>query len=157
MHPPRGVSAAPGRPGDFKTLDGTDGREIWVTSEADYRFGFPARDSLPAALPAKAPTSLHDWSAKRVLVVDDNETNRVAIVTCLSAWKIAAQSVGGPKEALEAIRAGRWDAVLIDSHMPEMDGAQLAMVVNREFVSDTPPMVLLRPLSGGGKARPRNE
>jgi signal transduction histidine kinase/DNA-binding response OmpR family regulator len=135
-----------------KRLTELMGGKIWVTSEADlgsvFQLEIPYR---PVALPAKAPTSLHDWSAKRVLVVDDNETNRVAIVTCLSAWKIAAQSVGGPKEALEAIRAGRWDAVLIDSHMPEMDGAQLAMVVNREFVSDTPPMVLLSAGFPGGE------
>jgi CheY-like chemotaxis protein len=139
-----------------KRLTELMGGKIWVTSEADlgsvFQLEIPYR---PVAMPAKAASALPDWSAKQVLVVDDNETNRVGLVSYLSAWKIAAQSVGGPKEALEAIRERRWDAVLIDSHMPEMDGAQLAMVVNREFVSDTPPMVLLSSGFAGKENSPK--
>jgi len=137
-----------------KRLTELMGGKIWVTSEQDlgsvFQLEIPYKPvAMPAAIPA---ATLPDWSAKRVLVVDDNETNRVGLVSYLNAWKITAKAVGGAKEALEALRAAHWDAVLIDSHMPEMEGAQLALVANREFVSDTPPMVLLNSGVAGKEA-----
>jgi CheY-like chemotaxis protein len=67
---------------------------------------------------------------KRVLVVDDNTTNRRILASHLDAWGMPARATGSPGEALEWIRAGeRFDVGILDMHMPEMDGAALARAI----------------------------
>ncbi|HER25871.1 MAG TPA: hybrid sensor histidine kinase/response regulator [Rhodospirillales bacterium] len=58
----------------------------------------------------------------RVLVVDDVETNRAVIVGLLNAAGIFADSASTGRRALDKLAPGGYDLVLMDIHMPEMDG-----------------------------------
>ena len=49
------------------------------------------------------------------------------------------------------MRAERWDALLVDWQMPEMDGAQLALAAKREFGVGAPPMILLNSASAAAR------
>lgn len=59
---------------------------------------------------------------KYVLLVDDEEPNRVLISHRLSREGYQVTAVAGCRAALEALRAQRFDLVLLDLMMPEMDG-----------------------------------
>ncbi|MET7691775.1 response regulator [Streptomyces sp. NPDC005483] len=67
----------------------------------------------------------------RVLVVDDNDTNRLILDTQLRRWRIQPTMVTGGPQALvalhEAAAAGRpFAVILLDMYMPDMDGLELA-------------------------------
>src|SRR6266508_2029618 len=58
----------------------------------------------------------------RVLVVEDDTTSRLVVARQLDRLGVAATVVGDGTEAVEAVRQGRFDAVLMDRHLPGVDG-----------------------------------
>ena len=73
----------------------------------------------------------------RVLVVDDNATNRHILDQYLNAWGIAHVTVSSGREALEVMRGTRshgamYDLAIIDGQMPEMDGFELARTIRAD-------------------------
>ena len=138
------------------------GGRIGVTSEvgtgSDFRFTIRA----PAAL-APAPTR-RDLSGvqpslrgKRVLVVDDNATNRRILSLHLDAWGMPARATESPLEALAWIRAGEgFDVGILDMHMPEMDGVALARAIREQRSGDELPLILFTSL-GRREARADSE
>jgi CheY-like chemotaxis protein/HPt (histidine-containing phosphotransfer) domain-containing protein len=65
----------------------------------------------------------------RVLVAEDHEVNRELLVRQLAKLGVRCDAVGSGREAVEAVRAGNYDAVLMDFHMPEVDGPQAARAI----------------------------
>jgi CheY-like chemotaxis protein len=64
---------------------------------------------------------------KRILVVDDNDTNLKILETQLKLWKYQVILASSGKQALELYdESGPFDLVLTDMQMPEMDGVDLA-------------------------------
>ena len=66
-----------------------------------------------------------------MLVVDDNATNRRILEEVLGNWRMRPRAVDSGKAALAALQtaaaAGEpYELVLLDCHMPEMDGFTLA-------------------------------
>jgi two-component system sensor histidine kinase/response regulator len=59
---------------------------------------------------------------KRVLLAEDNPTNQLLVLTHLRRLGYEAQAVQNGNEVLAALQSGRWDAILMDCHMPELDG-----------------------------------
>ena len=81
-----------------------------------------------ATLPAE-PEPI-ELTGRRVLVVDDNETNRRILVAQLGRWAMEATATATPAEALALIRDGTaFDIVLADLRMPDMDGLELAAAI----------------------------
>jgi PAS domain S-box-containing protein len=107
------------------------GGEISVDSEPGRgsRFRFTARfERGPRSLRPTAPRGLRGL---RVLVVDDNATNRRILEEILRQWRMRPKCVSGGREALaeleRATRGGRaYPLVLLDASMPGMDGFGLA-------------------------------
>ncbi len=67
----------------------------------------------------------------RVLQVEDNETNRTVIERVLSRVGHIVISVEDGKKALEALKSGDFDVVLMDRHMPVMDGLRATRRIRR--------------------------
>ncbi|MDJ0760500.1 MAG: response regulator [Woeseiaceae bacterium] len=91
-----------------------------------------------------------DESLKGVttLVVDDNETNREILHSQLSSWGIDVTLAESGKQALQKIRGGlRPDVVLLDLHMPEMDGLDTAAALKESDACSDARIVLLSSLS----------
>jgi CheY-like chemotaxis protein len=61
-------------------------------------------------------------SAPRILVVEDNLVNQEVVDGFLQALGYHCEIVSGGEEALAAVREQRYDAVLMDCMMPDMDG-----------------------------------
>ena len=75
---------------------------------------------------APAPVRLVDLTGRRVLVVDDNATNRRIMRTLIERWGMSVRDSGSPR-SVGLIGAGeRFDLVIADLHMPELDGIALA-------------------------------
>jgi GAF domain-containing protein/CheY-like chemotaxis protein len=64
---------------------------------------------------------------KRLLVVDDNATNRKVLSLQTAKWGMVPRATGTPDEALQWLRQGEaFDIAILDMHMPGMDGVTLA-------------------------------
>ena len=65
----------------------------------------------------------------RLLVVDDNATNRAVLNALLSPLGAIVETAADGREALAAWEADRWDAILMDIHMPLMDGREASQAI----------------------------
>jgi GAF domain-containing protein/CheY-like chemotaxis protein len=66
-------------------------------------------------------------AGKRLLIVDDNETNRRVLTLQSTKWGMQPQATESPLEAIAWIERGdTFDAAIVDMHMPQMDGVGLA-------------------------------
>jgi signal transduction histidine kinase len=72
---------------------------------------------VPSSHPAAPPRR-----AGRVLVAEDNAVNQVLIEHMLASLGVTPVVVANGREALDAVRDGAFDVILMDCHMPEMDG-----------------------------------
>ncbi|WP_166827925.1 PAS domain S-box protein [Thalassoroseus pseudoceratinae] len=109
------------------------GGKISVTSEVGQGSTFtftaqfdmvPERDRSRDRMPAMV-------GGTRVLIVDDNDTNRLILQEMVSNWDMKPVCVTGADEAIDAIREAHQDGnsfglVLSDVNMPDVDGFQLA-------------------------------
>ena len=80
---------------------------------------------------------------KRVLVVDDNATNRKILALQMARWGLQVRNTESAAQALAWLREGeRFDLAILDMHMPEMDGLTLAREV-RVLEPNLPPALPL--------------
>jgi len=115
-------------------LVGMMGGKMWVESEpgSGAQFHFTARLEIARAQAVKAGTIAPPEILRgvKVLVVDDNRTNRRILEGMLKRWEMKATSVEGGEEALKQLSLAReagdpYGLILTDTHMPEMDGFRL--------------------------------
>ena len=82
-----------------------------------------------------------DLNGKKILVIDDNPTNRQILKTQLELWKFVPVLAQSGEEALGILSQQSFDMVITDMQMPEMDGAQLAKKI-REIYPQLPIILL---------------
>ena len=84
---------------------------------------------------------------KRMLVVDDNATNRRILALQAAKWGMAVLETGHPAQALEMLGSDRFDLAIVDMHMPGMDGTALARHIRES--GHSLPLVLFGSLGRG--------
>jgi PAS domain S-box-containing protein len=112
------------------------GGQIGFTSVANQgsTFWFTARLEKQQTA-AKAPVEQSELGNLHVLIVDDNDTNRRILEDQMQVWGIHAACAAGAQEALEKLQdssQSRFDVVLLDMHMPGMNGITLAKVIKAD-------------------------
>jgi signal transduction histidine kinase/DNA-binding response OmpR family regulator len=141
------------------------GGEIWVENGADGQgsaFHFTACFGLhDQQLVKPAPATLRGLQGLRLLIVDDNATNRRLLVKVLRKWSIDAIEATGGEEALNILRerSGGPEAIrliLLDSQMPGMDGFETAQRI-RDDLGLGVPIILLRSMGRPGDAARRRK
>ena len=121
-------------------------------------FWFTARlESQPAEAWAaqSTPADLQDL---RVLIVDDNATNRKILCKQTASWKMRATSTEDAPRALEALRSAGshgapFDMAILDMQMPSMDGMELARRIKDDPDIASTRLVLLTSMGQRGDAK----
>jgi len=82
----------------------------------------------------------------RILAAEDNETNQLILKALLEPMNVALTLVGNGREAVEAVKTGAFDVVLMDIQMPEMNGVEATTTIRaweaEEGASRTPILAL---------------
>jgi PleD family two-component response regulator len=112
-------------------MDGT----MWVESVAGkgstfhFTIKVEAVGSKPRTYLIARKSQLRD---KRLLVVDDNATNRRILTSLAESWHMPVRAASSGVEALTWLRDNEiFDVVILDMHMPEMDGLMLAREIRK--------------------------
>lgn len=122
------------------------GGSITVQSELGQgaRFTFSVTMEQAAEIPASTPqeeTNLQDFKSLNVVIADDNEVNLLYLGKLLERMGHRVTAVTDGAAAVEAVRAGDFDAVLMDRHMPRMDGEEAARAI-RALPLDRPVLLV---------------
>ncbi len=111
-------------------------------------------------VPQSRSSALGLLVGKRVLVVDDNQTNLEILERQLGGWQLQVTTVESGAQALMAMAQAveetkPFDLAILDMHMPEMDGLQLAQHIQRrsEFADTRLIMLTSAHYAGGVKER----
>jgi adenylate cyclase len=84
----------------------------------------------------------------RLLVVDDNKVNRLLLARSLELQGHGVDSAENGRVALEMLRAGGFDLVLLDMEMPEMDGFTVLEQMTRDLQLRDLPVIVTSSLEG---------
>ncbi len=84
----------------------------------------------------------NDYSDKSILLVEDNEMNRFIAIQSLEVLNCAIDEAENGKIAVEMIQRKKYDLILMDILMPEMDGLEATKIIRNDFQLRTPIIAL---------------
>lgn len=135
-----------------KNIIETMGGKIWVTSKkdvgSDFSFTLPVTKSSPETLRASLDLEsvpVLNGEGKRILVVEDNEINYEVTASILAKSNILCENAADGEIALSMCKNAADDyyqLILMDIHMPNMDGYTASKILKQELNIITPILAL---------------
>ncbi|WP_183578376.1 two-component regulator propeller domain-containing protein [Mucilaginibacter sp. X5P1] len=94
------------------------------------------------AAPVQAPLKKAELESRQILIVDDNDTNKLILKTQLELWGCVPLTTSSAKEALLMLETHQHiELVITDMEMPAMNGVSFAKIVKERY--DTLPIIML--------------
>jgi signal transduction histidine kinase/ActR/RegA family two-component response regulator len=128
------------------------GGDAWVESEvgvgSSFGFSILAEPATPitvrTAEPAIASTTTQSGGGQslRVLLVEDNQVNQKVALAMLKRNGFEADIANDGVEGVAKVKAGSYDVVFMDWHMPEMNGLEATLVIRSEVPADRQPWII---------------
>ena len=134
-----------------KTLIELQGGTIHVKSEphkaSEFIFNIPYAVGSETDIVKAEPKTGRDYSALaklKILIVEDNDFNQVVIKDTLEnlAPGITTAIAANGKIAVEMVQRSYYDLILMDVHMPEMDGYEATRIIRNELKMNIPIVAL---------------
>ena len=123
------------------------------TIRADSKDGEGSVFTIEMSMPvdkSAAPTRIApvDVSGARVLVIDDNAVNRAILTEQMTAWGFDSCAAVSGREGLDVLAAADAlgvpvDVIILDYHMPDMDGGMTTRAIRQAHGPDKPAIVML--------------
>jgi signal transduction histidine kinase/DNA-binding response OmpR family regulator len=133
---------------------------IGVESEAGKgsTFWFEIRLAMQPGSDVRRPRPVHDLAGRRILVVDDNPTNRRVLELQLAELGCQVVTADSSVAGLAAMRTAHaadrpFDVAIIDLLMPDIDGLSMARHIRDDAALAATPLMMLTSLTSRGDAR----
>ena len=122
--------------------------DLWVESiegkGSTFFFTIKPKIASNVMLETHFGTIIPELRGIKVLIVDDNSNNRKILRLQCEKWGMETMLAKNAQEALDIIKSGEeFDIGLLDMHMPNMDGSQLAVEIRKFKDADRLPLILL--------------
>ncbi|NME69525.1 HAMP domain-containing hybrid sensor histidine kinase/response regulator [Flammeovirga aprica] len=129
-----------------KQLVELQGGKMYIESTVDLGSTFYFEITFKKYLEAKKKTPnvseqissndvFDEPSSKKILLVEDNEVNQMLVLRLLKKWGYVSDLAENGKIALEKFKENDYDLILMDVHMPEMDGYSATQEIRNNFPS----------------------
>ena len=126
---------------------------MWVESEAGVGSTFfftMVAECVEQAAMDELVADFDLLAGKRVLIVDDNQTNQRILQKVTSNWEMHSQTFDNGQASLDYLQQGnQCDVVILDMQMPIMDGATVTKYIRKEKSKEQLPIIMLTSLGQG--------
>lgn len=121
---------------------------IWVESDfgkgATFHFTINVKASKQQITKLYQSGHIPEIKNKRLLIVDDNKTNRNILVQQAKSWGMIADAYESAHEVLEVLKTSKiYDLAILDMLMPDMDGLELGKKIKEIKERENLPMIML--------------
>lgn len=100
------------------------------------------KGSVSSVKPDFALEETVDLNNKRILLVEDNELNRLVAQNTFKHYDLTVTEALNGLDAVEKLKTNKFDVILMDIQMPEMNGIDATRVIRDELKLDTPIIAL---------------
>lgn len=113
--------------------------ESEVGKGSTFSFEVTFKKTTQQHLDKDVPTPVEDIrinkanSSKSILLAEDNEVNQMLVVTLLNQWDYKVDVAENGIEAIEKLKSNNYDLILMDVHMPEMDGYDATKSIRKDL------------------------